>query len=243
MISNNPRGAILLYTLLMTGIITIATFVAVEALRRGAKGASNFGRAAIAQAANDGGLEDALYHLRQTVARLQNHEKFTVGAVAVARSVTYGETSHTEILAPGATYDFGMYDPLLPPGAGGVEALRFSWTDDCEGASTVEVRWLDWQPGQIIDWDAKKGITKYKLPFAFSPAKFTDFSAAKTYRVRVQPLACTAIVTVDGAADDAFKAPGRIQTATLIDSIVNLGDVSQDLQIKTLRAEDLPVKD
>lgn len=239
---NKPRGAILLYVLLIAGVITTAAFAASDALLVGIKSASSFGRAAAGRALIDAGAEDALYHLRKAGSMPNGHEKMFINGVEVQRSVTYGEARHAFILAPNESYDFGIYDPLLPPGAGGVEALQFSWDDDCGGASTLDMRWLDWSPGQIIDWDAKKGVTKNKLPHAFSPAIFKDFSAAKTYRVRLLSLACTQTVTVDAYADDALATPGKIQTVTVVLSATTFGGLSQSLEVKTLRAEDLPVK-
>lgn len=234
--------------LLITSIVGAAVFVTAEVTRTSLEGAGGYDRAVQARSYAESGIEDALYHLREEAGSLPDgHDnlKYPNGAVA-ARTVQQGDSSYETTLPAGNALEFSIYNPAGPDIGGGVEALRIYWVDVCGGVGTeLDVRFTNWKLGDVINWDAPNGITKYLFSAFETPAAISDFRNGTAYRVRITSTGCAIqLMTVEAFGDDALTTPNNsMQIRTIVRSVGSARGRSWTMEAITLPADLLPVSD
>lgn len=241
--TKSPRGIILLVTLLTFAIAAGAALTTAAVVLGSLRSISGADRHLRAEALSEGGIEDALYHLRAEGPTLDGHEKilFTMGEIAV-RSIIFGEEKFVTDLAVGATHEFGIYKP--PGDVGDVETLIIDWSDVCDGASTLTIRWIaGWMPGApSINWQKDKGITVQTFAHASAPAFLYGFDAGQSYLVQLEPGGCGLNrLTVSAYQDGGATPATSMQTHTRVLSNATVGGFRADEEELTLPYDLLPI--
>lgn len=244
MISPKPRGVILLVTLLTFAVITGAAIAGAAIVLRGMRSVSGTERIIRAEYVAEGGIEDALFHLRRGSGALPAGHgtiTYTTGEKSV-QTVLYGEEEYTTDLALGAVKEFGLYDPVTGEG-GDVEALAFAWADSCGGGSSLEIKWVsDWVIGASVDWFAK-GVNSQTWSQSFSPVAITDFVNGGSYRVRVASVDCALDdLTISAYRDDGLLSPAStMQTRTRALTNATVDGYRADKEEFTVPFDELPL--
>src|SRR3989344_1305823 len=111
--------------------------------------------ARVSYPANKSGPEDALYHLRKTEQPPAEHANFSLdNGASVERVTVSGEPVIYASLVKDSFIEFNLFDKGDLAQPSGVEALRFSWDDECGGASSMELSYAEWTPGAPVLWPA-----------------------------------------------------------------------------------------
>ncbi|OGL73921.1 hypothetical protein A3D72_00390 [Candidatus Uhrbacteria bacterium RIFCSPHIGHO2_02_FULL_57_19] len=233
MSDNNTRGNVLLLSLLVLSGIMLGGVTIGDLVLRSIRSAKQTDAAAVAYYAAESGAEDALYHLRKTEQPPAEHANFSLdNGASVERVTVSGEPVIYASIVKDSFIEFNLFDKGDLAQPSGVEALRFSWDDECGGASSMELSYAEWTPGAAVLWPDT--FAKFRFSHAVSPVTHTAFRAAdRSYRVRLQAGGCDAQnMTVSSFSDDAATLPKDIPSRLTITSTATYGGTEQALLVR-----------
>ncbi len=189
------EGNILLLALLiMAGMVTAGIGMGTLTLNE-LRQSKNVDNSVIAFYYSEAGIEQGLFLIRKLDKTLAESEiiEFDSGG---SFDRLYSDTADNILtkLKQNRSLTVDLYNPEGGIWPSDVESIRFSWDDDCGGASKIELTFFDWTPwAGVIDPSAEPSdIEKpvYVYSEAEDPVINTSFSPNRAYEVRLKALYC-----------------------------------------------------
>lgn len=232
-------GNVLLLSLLVLSGMMIGGIAAGELALRGVRSAKNVDNGVVAYYAAEGGIEDSLYHERKTSPPPGAHDTFTLSnGASVVRTSSSGEPTLFTSLVRDSFIEFNLFEEKDLSVPSGIEALRISWDDACEGTSGIELSYAEWTAAESVVWPGT--FTKFRYSHTASPVTHTALVSDRGYRVRVQATSCDIQnVVINAFGDDAATIPQDIPSRITFTSNATYLGAKQALLVRTPRAAPL----
>ena len=193
---NDEQGNVLLLSLFVLSSVLIAALGLSVVVLRELRTSQSWDDGNQAYFAAESGLEQALYNIRRAgdAPASQN---------AVGISLANGSSFDRQAKVGEPVFSLGklgkddyveldLFNPNNLAEVSGIEALKINWSDDCAGASAVELSYTEWLAGLNLQWPPRAGYTGtfWKYRETNRPWLFTNLAGNNNYRLRLKAENC-----------------------------------------------------